>query len=262
VLVPSSHGDVKVVKSGVEFSGRVPYWTHFYLYKDLIVDTGCPHTAVEVREFLGERKGVVLLTHHHEDHIGGAIALQGRLKIFAPLKSLPLLEHPPELPDYRKLVWGQPQPLKAHPLPSSLCFGGLEVEVFETPGHTFDHVSFLVDGKLFAGDLVVAPGQMVCMRQEELRDTMISLRKILKLDFEYAYTGVGVFSKEEVKAYLEYLGELRKKVEELHRKGKSPRDIVKEVFPHPPEIVQLMEVVSDGEWSRENMVRSLLGLPR
>lgn len=259
MLVPTRHGEVTVVRSGAEFSGKVPYWTHFYLYRNLVVDTGCPHTAGEVGELVGKFVGggaLVLLTHHHEDHVGGASVLQGR--IFAPREALPLLEHPPEIPDYRKLVWGQPRPVRAEPLPPFLQ----GVEVLKTPGHTFDHVSFLVDDKLFAGDLVVGEGQMVCMRQEELRDTMASLEKVLKLGFEHAYTGVGVFSREEVEGYLEYLKGLRERVEGLHREGKSPVEIVEEVFPHPPEKVLLMEVVSDGEWSRENMVRSLLGLPR
>lgn len=58
--------------------------------------------------------------------------------------------------------------------------------------------------------------------------------------------------------YLIYLKELKKEVERLYKAGKSVEEIVLEVFPNPPEKALLMEIVSEKEWARENMVRSLL----
>ncbi|MEM4509001.1 MAG: MBL fold metallo-hydrolase, partial [Archaeoglobaceae archaeon] len=56
------------------------------------------------------------------------------------------------------------------------------------------------------------------------------------------------------------LEELKEKAEELYKEGKSIEEIVNAVFPNPPEKALLMETVSEKEWARENIVRSLLNL--
>jgi len=40
----------------------------------------------------------------------------------------------------------------------------------------------------------------------------------------------------------------------------SVNQIVEQIFPNPPKKVLQMEEVSGGEWSRKNLVESLLGL--
>jgi glyoxylase-like metal-dependent hydrolase (beta-lactamase superfamily II) len=119
------------------------------------------------------------------------------------------------------VVWGQPLPVIAEPLQDRIFVGGEEIEVIETPGHSFDHVSFLIDKKLFCGDLVISRGQVVCMREERLLETIKSIEKVLNLDFDFAYTGVGVASRDAVEDYLEYLLELRERAEKLYWEGKS-----------------------------------------
>ncbi|MEM2189800.1 MAG: MBL fold metallo-hydrolase [Archaeoglobaceae archaeon] len=257
MLIPSEHEGVRVVKCGHDVGGgRVLYWVYFYVYKDFLFDSGCPHTAKEVFEAFKDKKAL-MITHYHEDHSGGAIELQKVMKVFAPKRSLEILRDPPEVLQYRKIVWGQPTPVIAEPL-EEMPFK--EIEVIETPGHSFDHVSFLIDRKLFCGDLVVTRGQIVCMREERLLETIKSIEKVLSYDFDFAYTGVGVSSREAVEDYLAYLEELKEKAEELYKEGKSIEEIVNAVFPNPPEKALLMETVSEKEWARENIVRSLLNL--
>ncbi|MCS7130181.1 MAG: MBL fold metallo-hydrolase [Archaeoglobaceae archaeon] len=257
MLIPSEHEGVKVVKCGHEIGGKVYYWVHFFIYSDILFDSGCPHTAKEVFEAFKDKKAV-LITHYHEDHSGGAIELQKVMKAYAPKKSLEILKNPPEVMEYRKMVWGQPLPVYAKPLDELPAEFG--VETIENPKHSFDHVSFLIDKKLFCGDLVISRGQTVCLREKRLLKTIESLRRILKYYFDFAYTANGVLSREEVEDYLAYLEELREKAERLYKEGKSIDEIVNALFPNPPQMAFMMEAVSEKEWARENIVMSLLNL--
>ncbi len=63
---------------------------------------------------------------------------------------------------------GQLKPLRAQPLPSKLEIDKFSVDVIETPGHSFDHVSFIVDDYIFLGDLVVSPRQIVAFKGENM----------------------------------------------------------------------------------------------
>ncbi|MDI6846730.1 MAG: MBL fold metallo-hydrolase [Candidatus Bathyarchaeia archaeon] len=123
------------------------YWTTFYYYRGLIIDTGCPHTAEEAARFVEEMSlnvKAILLTHYHEDHSGGAYFLKEKfgVDVFAPQKSLEKLLNPSEIPAYRQIVWGQPKPVKINPLHEDMKFEDVKVKTIETPGHSFDHVSF------------------------------------------------------------------------------------------------------------------------
>jgi hypothetical protein len=53
---------------------------------------------------------------------------------------------------------------------------------------------------------------------------------------------------------------LKEKVEDLWKKGLNVDQIVERVFPKTPSKVLLMEEMSEGEWSRRNLVESLLGM--
>ncbi|MEM4447356.1 MAG: MBL fold metallo-hydrolase [Candidatus Jordarchaeales archaeon] len=262
MLVSSLVDDVEVFKCGTEVGGRVLYWTHFYRYKGVVFDCGCPNVAGEVAAALEGAK-CVLITHYHEDHVGAAPLLKAKgVRVLAPEKTIPLLRAPPKIPQYRVVVWGQPEPTDAEPLDERLSLGGVDVEVVETPGHTFDHVSFLVDGFLFSGDLAISGKQVVWMREEEVNETIKSLEKSLKLDFNMAFGGTGPMARQDVEAYLEYLKDLKRRVEEMHREGLSIDEIVNRLFPNPPQIALIMESVSGKEWARENVVKSFLGMPR
>lgn len=256
MLLPEEIDNVLMLKCGTEVSGQILYTTRLYYYRNLLIDTGCPHTAQEVKNFISDREvKAVLLTHYHEDHSGGAFLFEN---VHAPEKSLKMLKQPPDLPEYRKVIWGQPQPADASPLDSQMEFGGVEVEVVDTPGHSFDHVSFLIDGKLFMGDVIGSKKVLVAMKGEDYREIISSVKKILSLDFEKAYGGHVILTKEEVEEFLDYLMNLKSRVEELSSQGRSVEEIADLLLPNVPEKVLLMERVSSMEWSRVNLVRSLI----
>jgi len=251
------------VSVGKEYNGEPYYWTTFYYYKGLVIDAGCPHTAEEAAKFIEDMKldvKAVFLTHHHEDHCGGAPIFRERfgVEVFAPKKSLEILAKPPEIPVYRRVVWGQPKSVKATPLKEIAEVGGLTIKTFDTPGHSFDSISFHVEDCLFIGDLVTNPKPVIMIRDENLTETVNSIRKVVGLDFEKAYGGHGIWDKYALLRFLDNIFALKTSVEALWRKGLSVKQIVERLFSKVPKKVLQMESVSQGECSRENLVKALL----
>ncbi|MBM4397435.1 MAG: MBL fold metallo-hydrolase, partial [Deltaproteobacteria bacterium] len=92
----------------------------------LVVDPGEAGPVFSALDARGLRAAAVLVTHHHHDHAGGAAAVSSRY---------------PGAPVIAK--------------PGTWRIAGVMVEAAPTPGHTLDHVAYLVDGTdLFPGDLL------------------------------------------------------------------------------------------------------------
>lgn len=253
------------ISVGKEYNDEPYYWTTFYYYRGLIIDTGYPHTAEEAVRFVEDMSlnvKAILLTHYHEDHSGGAYLFKEKFgaEVFASQKSLENLLNPPKIPAYRQIVWGQPKPVKAYPLHEDMEFEDVKIKMIETPGHSFDHVSFLARDIAFIGDLVTNPNPIIIMRGEDYVDLINSLKNLINLGFKVAYGGHGVWSKRDVTNTLNNILQLKEKVEDLWKKGLNIDQIVEKIFSKTPSRVLLMEEMSEGEWSRRNLVESLLGM--
>jgi hydroxyacylglutathione hydrolase len=94
----------------------------------------------------GWRLNRILTTHHHADHVEANLALK---KEFASTVTGPALEAD-RIPGINEEVRGG----------DSFMFGGFQVRVIDTPGHTLGHVSYYLPeaGIVFAADTLFAMG--------------------------------------------------------------------------------------------------------
>ena len=153
----------------------------------------------------------VLLTHHHLDHSESAADLARRLDV--PLAAIP---HP-ELP-------GLDRPLSDG---EDIPFGGGELKVVATPGHTSGHAAFWWESErlLLAGDLVAGEGFIVIDPPDgNMVDYLASLARARDLDAAVIRPGHGP-AIEAPRAYLDsYIRHrLEREAKVLSSLGSDPR---------------------------------------
>ncbi len=255
-------GDITIIKTGTPVSGRVILWSMMFYYKGLVIDCGCPYAAEDaynVLKTLGDIEAG-LITHHHEDHVGCAYILgKEGIPVYAHDRGLPILRDPPEIPEYRRIVWGQPKPIDALPVAREMEIGGIEISVFEALGHSDDHVVYLIDDYLFIGDLISSIRPKIAFYRDDYTMILRSVKNILlNIDFKKAYGGHVILTRNEMDEFVEYLEDLRMRIMDLHGKGFSTMDIVDLLWEKIPDKVYMMEAVSEGEWHRKYLVDSLL----
>jgi hydroxyacylglutathione hydrolase len=130
---------------------RVPMLTDNYAWfvshngATAFIDPADAEAAILAVDREGSKLDYVLLTHHHDDHVAGALALAARFdaKIVgnaADSGRLPKLDIA----------------LKDN---ESIDFGGAKLKMIATPGHTTGHVTFLFDDAIAAvGDTLFSLG--------------------------------------------------------------------------------------------------------
>lgn len=128
-----------------------------------------------------------------------------------------------------------------------------------TPGHTRAHTCLYEPDKgwLFSGDLYVTPQPKVSLWSESLSKYIISLKKVLTLDFDTlfcAHQGVVTNGRKKLEEKLEYLEMIQTEAVELYDRGYSPRVITKKLFPKKAKL----ERISFGAFSSLHLVRQLI----
>lgn len=124
-----------------------------------------------------KRLKAIILTHGHHDHQGGVLPL---LEMLRDNNMLPL-----------PMIYKRKLDTESYPAKGFECLHIEDNQVFAiddstslqavyTPGHTDDHVSFILreDGAIFTGDCVLGCGTTVF---DDLHDYMLSLEKIRQL---------------------------------------------------------------------------------
>lgn len=164
---------------------------------------------------------LVLLTHRHLDHAGGARRLAGI--VGAPVRAL----DPACRLGAEGLAEGE-----------VVAAAGLELRVLATPGHTSDSLSFALTDAVLTGDTVLGQGSTVIAEPDgDLGDYLASLRRLAELPPGIAVLpGHGPDLGDAGAVAREYLAHREQRLEEvraaLARLGPdaSPRQVVELVY--------------------------------
>ncbi|RDX36904.1 hydroxyacylglutathione hydrolase [Kangiella sp. HD9-110m-PIT-SAG07] len=109
-----------------------------------VVDPGDANPVIDYIEQHNLSLETILITHHHNDHIGGVQTLKNRYQcqVFAPKRdNQPFSD--------QDLVEGDTV---------SVLSGEYQFEVIEVPGHTLGHIAFYGHDSLFCGDTLFKAG--------------------------------------------------------------------------------------------------------
>ncbi len=245
------------------FLGRPIRQVSAYVFQDLLIDTGPPPTAARLVEWVrGSGVRRVVLTHHHEDHIGGGAALQEELglPVFAPANAVPLLAEGLRMPLYRRAVWGgRPRTFRAEPLGPVVEGEGYRLRVLPTPGHAFTHVCLFDEERrwLFSGDLYVHEKVKFLRKIEDVRVHLDSLRRVLALEPELLvchHAGVLENARERLARKIAWWEGLAAEARALRDANFPVAAIARRLLGRE----EFLTYASFGDFSKRNLIRSFL----
>lgn len=131
-----------------------------------IIDPGQADPVAAVIQELGVTLQGMLVTHRHWDHVNGIEALFSLypVPVYGSADIHPGITHP--------LIEGD-----------NLTLGGLSLQVWETPGHTADHLGFYIEeaGWFFCGDTLFSAGCGRLKQTGNMQDLFNSLQRIASL---------------------------------------------------------------------------------
>lgn len=270
MIIAEQFGDITQLKMGRDLDGRVLYWVAAYLVDDLLIDTGCRHTAEELIDYLEDKPvQLVYVTHYHEDHIGGCALLQEKLnlKTRANPHSIELAGSAPPLYPYQELVWGYPRSAEFLELTGAeLKTENYTFQVVETPGHSPDHTVLIEPehGWCFSGDLFVSEKIRVLRPEENIKAIMQSMEDLLF--YEPAdpnqeltlFTSIGrvvTQGRESIRNCLDYLEDIGAEAACMHHdQGLSTEEIVERLFNGESSLAEL----TNNQFASKHLINSLL----
>lgn len=251
-----SHEDVTRVRLSHWRSRAAGYEVSVYLHRGVLIDSGFPAAAGAVTRLARER-GVTaaLITHHHEDHSGGAPALAAAGIPLALPPAVERLTRPgAPVPLYRRIVWGTPLPLgdfaAAAPVPG--------LELLPAPGHSSDHhvVWDAERGTLFGGDLFLGVKVRVAHPEEDPRLLVDTLRRFAALEpvrlFD-AHRGAIANPAAALRLKADWIEALIGSVDERVARGWSDRAIRRELLGRE----SFSSYISRGEYGKNNFVAAI-----
>lgn len=235
-----------------------------YRVDDVLIDTGSENARKLVEEAVDPTTlNAIYLTHYHEDHAGNAEFLQKKFAI--PVHGHPLtaqtLSSTVKLKPYEKYIWGGLDRVLVTPLTNRFTTAQYSFDVLHTPGHSHDHVVFLEpnQGWLFSGDMYLGARIKYFRSDEDIYQTVESLKRIVSLNFDSLFCGHNPQLTEPRKAIqrkIDHLENIMGYVRQLHAKGLSRREIIREALKGRES--WLVKLITLGDVSYRNMILSVL----
>jgi ribonuclease/clavin/mitogillin len=240
--------------------------------RPLLLDTGigvakwAENFPRGLRELAGtDELDRVVLTHAHQDHIGG---MKDVTRIFGRLEVV-------------KKPWPKPGPDAVAGTPISAIDDGTVVTVegatltaVFTPGHAPDHLCYYLaeERALFTGDAILGAGTTVIPDETgDLGQYMDSLRRLLALDVEKIYPAHGPVihnARQKIGEYIAHRELRERQIVGVLRDGPSePVAIVKRIYTDVPEFLHpaaaqsvrshLRKLLNEGRVEEHGQVWSL-----
>jgi len=179
----------------------------------------------------GKKPSRILLTHHHPDHVGGAVALAKALgvPICATRETRDAIA--PAIPvdeivaDHQRFDVGD---------------GHAPLEALLTPGHAHGHLCFLTENALLSGDLILGMGTTVVDPPDgDMGAYMTSLEKLASRKLGALFPGHGPVLADSLAKIHEYQAHRFERenqiLDALAGGAKSPAEIVTSVYTDVPE---------------------------
>ena len=251
-----THGEVTRVRLSHWRSRLVGYDVSAYLHRGALIDTGFPAAARDVAAFAcGRGVATAILTHHHEDHSGGVVALHAAgVSIAMAGSTRDALAELTRVPLYRRITWGSPMPARG--VPAAAPPAGLTL--IHTPGHSADHhaVWDAERGILFGGDLFLGVKVRIAHPEEDPRlllKTVEAMAALEPAELFDAHRGRVADARSALRAKAAWNAELIAAIDARIDQGWEDAAIRDELLGGET----LAGRLSGGEYARLNFVRAV-----
>jgi glyoxylase-like metal-dependent hydrolase (beta-lactamase superfamily II) len=243
----------------------IPIFKVYAFYVDrLLIDTGFPRCRKGFLKVCDELPGIdaVVNTHHHEDHTGNNFWVTDKYGILplAHPRTTSYMKSPSRwIRLYRRFVWGTPLPSKMAQLDSEIRTKNHRFLVISTPGHSDDHICLYEPNEswLFSGDLFLDEEVRYTREDEDVYALLDSLKRIASLQPKKmfcSFSGVIERPGEAIQRKIDFLENLREKVEEGLRQGLSSQEIQKRLLGSGDRF----RFVTSGQISKKNTIQAFL----
>ena len=258
VFKVDKYNEIIRIMMGSKVNGRVLYSVAGYLIDGLLIDSGWHNTRRKLVNYLATQNiYCVVNTHHHVDHIGGNKLIMEELKVnvFAPKESLPIIANRQNIFSYQEELWGCPEPCRVKVLGNTVDTGHCSFQVVQTSGHSRDHVVFFLRerGWLFTGDEFITENPNSARKNEDNKQILKALKKMLVLEPELLITSAGTIYQNGsavLRRTIAYFEETKERVHTMKKSGLTSHEIVLELFGEEAPLKEF----TGGQFSRQNFI--------